>query len=141
MAARSHTENDEIGRDGARGPSLRLAVRELDRALAFQRDVLGAEVVRSDARSADLRCAGVSWTVIADAAIELPALREIAGFVVRRGAGIEIVLEGIDPSSVEARARTAGAGVLSAARTASDGAIEAHVVDRDGYVWVARRRD
>lgn len=140
MEAQGNQASEERGRDVALGPVLRLLVRDLESALAFQRTVLGAEVVHAGARSAVLRCAGSTWIVIADAASELPSLRELAGFVVRRGAGVEIVLESPDPSAVEERARSAGFGVLSPARIAGDGATEAHVVDRDGYVWVARRR-
>lgn len=122
------------------GPALRLHVRELHRALAFQREVLGAEIVSSDDHSAVLRCAGARWTLVADAGSELSVLRELAGWVVRRGAGIEIGVDGLDPDQAEARARAGGHAVLSAARDAADGAREAHLVDSDGYVWVARRR-
>lgn len=140
MESQGHAAREEHARDRGRGPVLRLLVRDLAGALAFQREVLGAEVVHAGARTTSVHCAGASWIVIADAQSELPALREIAGFVVRRGAGLEIVLEGLDPRAVEERARSRGFGVLSPARIASDGATEAHVVDRDGYVWVARRR-
>ncbi|MBI5362983.1 MAG: hypothetical protein HZA53_07370 [Planctomycetes bacterium] len=122
------------------GTTLRLHVREMDRALAFQREVLGAETITSDSRSACMRFGAARWTLVTDAGSELPVLRELVGLVVRRGAGAEIVLEGLDPDRAEAAARTAGFGVLSAARDTVGGAREAHLVDHDGYVWVARRR-
>lgn len=125
--------------EGPRGPSLRIHVRELARALEFQRAVLGVDIVSMDERGAVLRSGEAVWALVVDAASELPVLREIASFVVRRGAGIEIVVEGLDPATVEARARAAGHGVLAPVHAARDGAIETHVVDRDGYVWVARR--
>ncbi|MBK7878553.1 MAG: hypothetical protein IPJ77_23090 [Planctomycetes bacterium] len=128
------------GAQGARrpGPELRLQVRVLDDALRFAREVLGAEVELAEPGRAIVRRSGAEWTLIADAACANTVMRELAGLVVRRGAGIELVVRGLDPDALEQRARQTGHGVLTASQVAADGVREARVVDRDGYVWLAR---
>ena len=58
----------------------------------------------------------------------------------RRGAGIELRLHHCDPDAVAAaRPRELGFRLLDGPRDQPDhGLREAHLVDDDGYVWVAR---
>ena len=120
------------------GPELRLQVRDLEAALHFAREVLGARTTQLAPGVVVVSRGGAHWTLVADAACTSPVMRELAGLVVRRGAGIEFVVAQLDPDELEARARRAGFGVLTAAQPAPDGTREARIVDRDGYVWLAR---
>ncbi|MFO1011717.1 MAG: hypothetical protein U1F29_16775 [Planctomycetota bacterium] len=133
------TSDGSRAREGSAGPELRLHVRELDAAVRFAVDVLGAEVEPTTPGNVRVRRGAASWTLVADAAASSTVMRELASLVVRRGAGIELLVTGADPSELEARARSTGHGILTPAGPAPDGCVEARVVDRDGYVWLARR--
>jgi len=52
-----------------------------------------------------------------------------------RGAGVELRLFGIDPDTVEERAKAAGATVVSPTMDRAHGWREMMVEDPDGYVW------
>lgn len=118
------------------GLSVDLLVRDVAAALEFQREVLGATVAYSDDDCAIVRCAESEWRLHADRAYAGHPLGEIVELVVRRGAGVELRLHGVDPDRAERRARERGHPVLAGARDTSRGMREAYLVDRDGYVWV-----
>jgi predicted enzyme related to lactoylglutathione lyase len=124
--------------DSKRGIEVELLVRELELSIRFARVVLGAEVVSSANGVAVLRAGGSRWTMRSDA--EGGELREIAALVVRRGAGVALHVEVADVDAAAAKAREEGGHVLFAARDTGRGTRAAHVVDRDGYVWVVEAR-
>ena len=133
----------EYGRS-LRGFNVNLLVRDLARALAFQREVLGVEVVYSDADLAVLRHDGSDFllhaehTYLDEAGAAGPFLAQTSR-AATRGAGVELRLYGIDPDAAEARARAAGFSVLAGARDKPHGLRECYLVDADGYVWVPAR--
>ncbi len=119
-----------------RGLGLNLLVRDVARAIRFQRAVLGAEVVYSDPDFAVLRACGGEWMLHADHAYLDHPMHGIAATAEGRGAGLELRLHGRDPDAATAAARKAGYTVLAAATDKPHGLREAHIIDEDGYVWV-----
>jgi len=125
----------EYGRT-LRGLSLNLLVTNIEAALLFQREVLSAAVVYSDPDFAVCSHAGAEWMLHADHTYENHPLRETAPSGAPRGGGIELRLHGRDPDASEAAARRLGFEVLTPATDKGHGLREAHIRDRDGYVWV-----
>lgn len=124
-----------------RGFNVNLVVRDVAPSVAFQREVLGAEVVYSDADLAVMRHDGHEWMVHAvhayvgedGARMSFLTHTEAAD---TRGGGVELRLYGIDPDAAEARARARGDRVLAASSDKPHGLRECYLVDPDGYVWV-----
>ena len=110
---------------------------ELGRALVFQREVLGVELLQADRDLLIVRGYGGNWMVHADHTYDKHPLLADTRRHDRRGAGIELRLHGCDPDAVAARAVEHGFTVLDGPRDQPDhGLREAHIVDADGYVWV-----
>jgi hypothetical protein len=120
----------------ANGLAVRLLVRDLENAVLFQREVLGARVAGAGAGEALVHGAGGTWRLRADRSEAVGALRDIVALVVRRGAGIELRVNVADPAACETRARELGFGVLTPVRDVG-GVLETQLVDGDGYVWSA----
>ena len=130
-----------------RGFNVNLVVRAVAPSVAFQQEVLDAEVVYSDADLAVLRHDGHEWmvhaahTYVSDEGTQMPFLTHTeaaattdAGVI--RGGGVELRLYGIDPDAAEARARARGDRVLAETSDKPHGLRECYLVDPDGYVWV-----
>jgi len=124
-----------------RGFNVNLVVSAVAPSVAFQRDVLGAEVVYSDADLAVLRHDGHEWMVhaahvyISEEGARLPFLTHTEAEPAR-GGGVELRLYGVDPDAAEARARARGDRVLAESSDKPHGLRECYLVDPDGYVWV-----
>lgn len=119
------------------GLSINLLVQDLDKALLFQRQVLGVKIVYSDPDFAVLEGYGGEWMLHADHTYENHPLAMVATGARRRGAGVELRLHGCDPDEAEAAARRLGFTVLAPASSRPHGMREAFLVDPDGYIWVA----
>jgi catechol 2,3-dioxygenase-like lactoylglutathione lyase family enzyme len=119
-----------------RALTVNLIVRDIEAALAFERGVLGAEVVYSDPDFAVVRAHGAEWMLHADHTYQGHALESELWGVTRRGAGIELRLHGCDPDRAEQAARRLGYNVLAGAADKGHGMREVFIKDRDGYVWV-----
>ena len=119
-----------------RGLTVNLLVSDIDAALAFQRDVLGATIVYADPDFAVCSRPGAEWMLHADHTYDKHPMLSTVGETHPRGAGIEIRLHGCDPDAVEAAARRHGLQVLSPATNKGHGLREAYIRDPDGYVWV-----
>lgn len=129
-------EAPEYGRS-LTGLGVNLLSAGLERALLFQRDVLGAEVLHRDEDLLILRGFGADWMVHADHTYDKHPLLADTRRHARRGAGIELRLHGCDPDTAAAHAHEYGFRVLDGPRDQPDhGLREAHIVDDDGYVWV-----
>ena len=115
--------------------SLNLVVRDTERAAAFYRDVLEAEVHYVDVDFAAVRVGPAEVMLHADHTHDEhpwhPALQSGAA----RGLGAQVRLLGIDPDAVEARARAACAEVAAPAADKGHGWRETLVRDPDGYEW------
>ncbi len=119
-----------------RGLTLNLLVRDIETALAFQREVLGVKVVYADPDFAVCSGYGSEWMLHADHAFENHPMGRQAASVQTRGTGVEFRLHGCPPDRAEAAARRLGFEVLSPSTDKGHGLREAHLRDRDGYIWV-----
>jgi catechol 2,3-dioxygenase-like lactoylglutathione lyase family enzyme len=119
-----------------RGLTVNILVAEIDAALRFQREVLGAEVVYSDPDIAVLRLAEAEWMLHADHTYEDHPFRVRASKSGGRGDGVELRIHGCDPDRAEAEARRLGYAVLESATDKPHGLRESFIVDGDGYIWV-----
>lgn len=115
--------------------SMTLIVREIERSLAFYREVLEALVHYSDEDFAALKVGGAEFMLHADHTYEENPLHDLIDEARVRGAGVELRLFGIDPDAVEERAKAAGATVVIATVDRSHGWREVTVAEPDGYVW------
>jgi len=118
------------------GLGVNLLVEDMDRAIAFQTEVLGAAVVYADPDFAVLRAQGSEWMLHAD---HTYADHPLAGSLrtdIPRGVGTELRLHHCDPDAAEARARQRGDVVLAGAMDKPHGLREVYIIDPDGYLWV-----
>ena len=118
-----------------KGFGVNLLYADVERAVRFQRDILGACVVYADVDFAVMRHAGMDWMLHADHTYRDNVLAGIAGTDVR-GQGVELHLYNVDPDAIEAMAHDADHTVLAGAMDKPHGAREAVLMDDEGYVWV-----
>jgi catechol 2,3-dioxygenase-like lactoylglutathione lyase family enzyme len=120
--------------------SFNLLVRNMERSVAFQRQVLGATVVYSDTDFAVLRRelpgGTVEWMLHADHTYGDHPLLALTGDNALRGVGVELRLHGLDPDTAAAAAHKLDYTVLATPADKPHGLREAYIVDPDGYVWV-----
>jgi catechol 2,3-dioxygenase-like lactoylglutathione lyase family enzyme len=119
-----------------RGLTLNCLVRDIARSLAFHREVLGAQIVYSDADFAVLRYSEVEWMLHADHTYLDHPLHASLCKDMPRGVGAELRLHGRNPDEAEAAARRLGFMVLASAIDKPHGLREAYLIDPDGYLWV-----
>lgn len=132
---------DPSGFGAAMAPGLgvNLLVRDLDAAVRWQAEALGAEVPYWEDHFAVLRLGAATWLVHSDWSYRRHEMMGAVAGVEARGAGAELRLYGQDPDAAEARARAMGGVVLAGAADKPHGLREAHLVDPEGYVWVPCR--
>ena len=118
------------------GLGVNLLVRDIDAALPFHREVLGAEVVYSDPDIAVLRRRDVEWMLHAHHTYDAHPWHPIIVSDAPRGVGVELRLHGRDPDAAEAAARRLGCEIIQGAADKPHGLREAFIADRDGFVWV-----
>lgn len=119
-----------------KGLSANLIVRDVQKAIDFQKQVLGAEVVYSDVDFAVMRGYGGEWMLHADHSYEGHPLETVLPAIGARGAGIELRVHGCDPDKAVTAALCYGYKVLNEAQDKPYKLREAHLMDADGYVWV-----
>ncbi len=119
-----------------RGLTINLLVRDIDAALAIQRDVLDAEAVYADRDFAVVRRGAAEWILHADHTYSDHPLGGSLGVGLARGVGAELRLHGRDPDAAEAAARRLGYSVLDGATDKPHGLREAYIFDPDGYLRV-----
>ena len=119
-----------------RGLTLNLIVNDMPAALAFQRNVLEANIVYSDPDFAVCSGFGAEWMLHADHTYENHPMGNRARLDLVRGTGIELRLHGCNPDHAEAAARQFGYEVLSPTTVKGHGLREVYILDRDGYTWV-----
>ena len=121
------------------GFGVNLLVRDVARAVAFQTEVLEAELVYADSDFAVLSHRGHQWMLHADHTYGDHPLLSLTGDGAIRGAGAELRLYDLDPDGAEARARARGDTVPAASADKPDGLLECFLADSDGYIWVPGR--
>lgn len=129
---------DEYGRS-LRGLTINLLVRNVEPAVAFAREVLGAEPVYSDPDFAMLRHGASEWMLHADHTYRDHPLHASLAVGAERGIGAEIRLHDADPDASEAAARRRGDRVLAGAMDKLHGVREVFILDPDGYLWAVDR--
>lgn len=118
------------------GLGVNLLVRDIARAVEFQKVVLEANVVYADPDFAVLKGYGSSWMLHADHTYADHPLTGSLAPEQARGIGVELRLHGCDPDAAEARARARDEAVLAGALDKPHGLREVYLIDPDGYVWV-----
>ncbi len=118
------------------GLTVNLLVKDVPRATAFAREVLGVTVIYEDPDFAAVEGFGSKWCLHADHAYSDHPLRGSLAETGIRGIGAEIRLIGCDPDQAERQARAAGYHVLAGPLDKPHGMREAYILDPDGYCWV-----
>ena len=119
-----------------KGLSINLLVRDIERALLFQREVLEVTITYHDPDFAVMHGYGAEWIMHTDHAYDQHPLLKLANAATNRGAGLELRLHGRDPDAAEAAARRLGFAVITPANDKPHGLREVYLSDADGYVWV-----
>jgi catechol 2,3-dioxygenase-like lactoylglutathione lyase family enzyme len=124
---------------GLRGLTVNLLVRSIERARAFQLDVLGADEVYADPDIGVYRYREAEWMLHADHTYDDHPLSATLRDTPIRGIGAELRLHGRDPDLAEAAARRLEYVVLQGAMDKPHGLRECYLIDPDGYLWVPDR--
>jgi hypothetical protein len=115
---------------------INLLVRDINAAVGFQVDVLGARAVYSDSAFAIMSFGDSYWMLHSEATYSAhpigPGLRATPA----RGTGCELRLQNCDPDEAEKRAHDRNAKVIAATTDKPHGLRECFLLDSDGYVWV-----
>ena len=119
-----------------KGLTINLLVNNIERALDFQCQVLGATVIYSDPDFAVLSGFGSEWMMHADHTYEKHPMGALIHGLNTRGSGLELRLHGCDPDRCVAAARKNNYEVISSATDKRHGVREAYIRDADGYIWV-----
>jgi catechol 2,3-dioxygenase-like lactoylglutathione lyase family enzyme len=115
--------------------TVNLLVRDLQRSVAFYREVLGALVTYSDPDFAALKLKNLEFMLHADHAYDHHAWFPDLVRGERRGLGAELRLFQTDPDLIESRARTFGASILQPSQDMPHGWRDVIIADPDGYTW------
>jgi catechol 2,3-dioxygenase-like lactoylglutathione lyase family enzyme len=115
--------------------TVNLLVRDLQRSIAFYREVLGAVVTYSDPDFAALKLTDLEFMLHADHAYDHHAWFPDLARGERRGLGAELRLFQTDPDLIESRARKFGATILQPSRDMPHGWRDVIIADPDGYTW------
>lgn len=125
---------DDYGR-GMRLFSVNLLVRDMRASLAFYERVLGASVRYADGDFAVLKLLDFEFMLHADHTYDHHPLFARLKTTGVRGTGAELRVFGIDPDSLEKRAREAGATIIQTTRDFPHGWRDVMLADPDGYIW------
>ena len=125
---------DDYGR-GMRPFSVNLLVRNMRASLAFYERVLEAAVRYADDDFAVLKLLDFEFMLHADHTYDHHPLYERLQTPGQRGTGAELRVFGIDPDSLERRAREAGATIIQTTRDFPHGWRDVMLADPDGYIW------
>jgi catechol 2,3-dioxygenase-like lactoylglutathione lyase family enzyme len=115
--------------------SVNLLVRDIRISLAFYERVLGAAVRYADDDFAVLKLLDFEFMLHTDRTYDhhpLYARLQTPGL---RGTGAELRVFGIDPDSLEQRAREAEATIIQTTRDFPHGWRDVMLADPDGYIW------
>lgn len=119
------------------GMMINIMVRDMEKAIAFHREVLGVDVIYSDPDISIVSWQGQKWMIHSDHTYDKHPLTPYMAGVERRGVGAEFRLHGRDPDVAAEAAQKLGCDILDAPRDQPDhGLREAHIIDFEGYVWV-----
>jgi uncharacterized glyoxalase superfamily protein PhnB len=121
------------------GLGFNLIVNDLERAIHFAKQVLGAEVFfRTDVFAA-MKLSGQDFMFHIPASYRGNELHPTLESDAPRGVGIELRCYHVDPDHAEARARKAGFTILAGSLDKPHGLRECMILDDDGFVWIPSR--
>jgi uncharacterized glyoxalase superfamily protein PhnB len=121
------------------GLGFNLIVRDLEGAIHFAKDVLGAEVFfRTDVFAA-MKLSGQDFMFHIPSSYRGNELLATLESDAPRGVGIELRCYHVDPDAAEARARAQGYTVLAGSIDKPHGLRECMILDNDGFVWIPSR--
>jgi catechol 2,3-dioxygenase-like lactoylglutathione lyase family enzyme len=138
MSQPAHPSGAEYGRS-LTGFGVNLIVSDLNRAIAFATEVLGAEIYfRTDVFAA-MKLHGTDFMFHIPQSYRGNALHATLISDAPRGVGVELRCYHVDPDTTESRARDLGYTVLAGALDKPHGLRESMILDDDGFVWIPSR--
>jgi uncharacterized glyoxalase superfamily protein PhnB len=142
MSEDDHAKPKLSGADYGRsltGLGFNLIVSDLERAIDFAKQVLGAEVFfRTDVFAA-MKLSGQNFMFHIPSSYRGNELHTSLLSDAPRGLGIELRCYHVDPDQAEARARTAGFTILAGSLDKPHGLRECMILDDEGFVWIPSR--
>jgi uncharacterized glyoxalase superfamily protein PhnB len=121
------------------GLGFNLIVNDLERAIHFAKQVLGAEVFfRTDVFAA-MKLSSQDFMFHIPASYRGNELHATLASDAPRGVGVELRCYHVDPDDAEARARKAGFTVLAGCIDKPHGLRECMILDDDGFIWIPSR--
>jgi len=114
-----------------------LIVRDVEAALRFAIDVMGAELQFRTEVFGALKLCGQDFMLHQDKTYQHNALDGSLQSAEARGIGVELRAYGVDPDAAEKRAREFGFTVLAGSIDKPHGLRECMIIDNEGYVWIA----
>jgi uncharacterized glyoxalase superfamily protein PhnB len=122
-----------------RGLGFNLIVNDLERALTFATEVLGATLFfRTDVFAA-MKLSGHDYMLHMPASYRGNELHATLTSDAPRGVGIELRCYHVDPDAAEARARAKGFTILAGTMDKPHGLRECMILDDEGFVWIPSR--
>ena len=118
------------------GLGFNLIVRDVNEALKFLRQVLGALVEFQSEGFAALQLKGQKFMLHADNTYRGNPLYASVAATEVRGIGVELRVYDLDPDQAEHEARVGGWTVLAGAMEKPHGLRECMILDQDGYCWI-----
>ncbi len=121
------------------GLGVNLIVSNVDRAIAFATDVLGASLhFRTDVFAA-MKLDGADFMFHVPSSYRGNALYGTLASDAPRGVGVELRCYHVDPDRAEANARRLGFTILAGSLDKPHGLRECMILDDDGFVWIPSR--
>jgi hypothetical protein len=125
----------EYGRS-LRGLGFNLIVKDVQNAVRFAVEVLGATAFYANDRFAAMKLNGSDFMFHHDDTYRGNPLSGIVGNADSRGIGVELRVYGCDPDVAEANARAGEWTVLAGSLDKPHGLRECMIIDGEGYVWI-----
>ena len=138
MASGTPLSAPDYGRS-LRGLGFNLIVKDVNRAIHFATEVLGATVFfRTDVFAA-MKLHGADFMFHIPGSYRGNELHDTLTSEAPRGVGVELRCYHVDPDEAEARARKLGYTVLAGSLDKPHGLRESMILDDDGFVWIPSR--
>jgi catechol 2,3-dioxygenase-like lactoylglutathione lyase family enzyme len=138
MSSKATVSAGEYGRS-LEGLGFNLIVKDVNRAIHFATEVLGAEVYfRTDVFAA-MKLQDADFMFHIPSSYRGNELFATLTSDAPRGVGVELRCYAVDPDAAETRARNLGYIVLAGSLNKPHGLRECMILDDDGYVWIPSR--
>ena len=118
------------------GLGLNFLLVDIEIAVAYQTESLGAKVIYSDLDITILEAKCSNWIFHADRIQNNHPLSGRLQPKLARSIAAEIRLHGCNPDDAEAKVRKRGDPVLTGTMDKPHGLREVYLIDPDGYIWV-----